>query len=84
MAAPQPPNMTLAHEAFCQGDYEAITAHLKRLENTRGDGHGTMKFAPFITAYQNSERKSQTVACAPDVDVSPPPPLRPLPPPVRT
>ena len=73
MAAPQLPSMTLDHEAFCLGDYKAITTHLKGLQNTRGGGYGSMKVAQFVTAFPTSTRKTQAIASASDADVSPPP-----------
>ncbi|OBT49505.1 hypothetical protein VE04_10134, partial [Pseudogymnoascus sp. 24MN13] len=61
--------MTPAHQAFCDGgDYTAITTHLQSLTNQRADEHRTMKFAPFITAFQSYGRKLQTIAAAPEED----------------
>lgn len=62
MAAPQLPPMTAAHLSFCEGDYTIITTHIQGLSNQREDALGSMKFAPFVTAFQSSQRKARTLA----------------------
>ncbi|KAL5348501.1 hypothetical protein ACLOAV_006984, partial [Pseudogymnoascus australis] len=52
MAALQPPPMTAAHHSFCE----------------EGDALGSMKFAPFVTAFQSTQRKAQTIASVLEAD----------------